>query len=311
MSCNEIRNVLISSAITRGMNNVFTVQNSSDWQLPVKSCLINFSLLQEIYCKAPFRSFSIKYVCNGKEKYHVNGNKYNIYGGQYLLANHYSEGFVEIGKPVKGICIDVAPDLLSEVVASYRRPDTEIADIGLDIFFNSNNFFENQYDAGKTFVGEMMRKLDDDLNQDRDLQPDFTREFYFNLAERIVADHIPVFKELHSTPSVKSSTKKELYRRILISKEYIDNHFIQEISIATLSKESRISEYHFYRNFKLIFGLSPLQYIIRKRLQHGSNLIKVHRTSITETALLCGFTDVYSFSKAFKKHFGHSPSKQL
>lgn len=291
------------------MNNVFTVQNSSDWQLPVKSCLINFSLLKEIYCEAPFRSFSIKYVCNGKEKYIVNGNKYNVHGGQYLLANHFSEGFVEIGDPVKGICIDVAPDLLSEVVASYRRPDTEIPDQRLDTFFNSHDFFENQYDSGKTFVGELMRKLDSDLTKDHLLHPDFTREFYFNLAERIVADHIPVFKELHSTHSVKSSTKKELYRRILISKEYIDNNFRREISIAMLARESRISEYHFYRNFRLVFGISPLQYIIRKRLLLGYDLMKIHRTTISETAVLCGFSDVYSFSKAFKKYFGYPPSQ--
>ena len=98
------------------------------------SYLINFSTLSELYCVAPFRSFSVKYVCRGTEKYHVNGNKYTVEDGQYLLANHFSEGFVEIDNTVRGICIDVAPDVLSEVVASYRRPDTFIADPGLDTF---------------------------------------------------------------------------------------------------------------------------------------------------------------------------------
>jgi len=284
------------------------VQSSSDWQLPEKSCLINFSLLKEIYCEAPFRSFSIKYVCNGNEKYVVNGNKYDINGGQYLIANHFAEGFVEINEAVKGICIDVAPELLSEVVGSYRRPDTRIADIDLDKFFNSNDFFENKYDSKQTFVGAMMRKLESDLNQDIHEKPVFSREFYFALAERIVADHIPIFKELHSTKSLKQSTKKDLYRRILLSKDYIDSHFRNDISISTLANVSKLSEYHFYRNFKLIYGISPLQYIIRKRLLFGLDLIQIHQTSITDTALLSGFSDVYSFSKSFKKHFGYPPS---
>ena len=133
----------------------------------------------------------------------------------------------------------------------------------------------------------LLRKLESDLEEETHEKPVFSREFYFALAERIVADHIPLYKELNSTKSVKLTTKKDLYRRILLSKEYIDAHFRNEISVLTLANVSKLSEYHFYRNFKLIYGISPLQYIIRKRLLFGLELIKIHKTTVTETALLC------------------------
>jgi len=290
------------------MTNVFTVESSTDWQLPKKSCLINFSTLSELNCVAPFRSFSIKYVTSGVEKYYVNGRAYTIKEGSYLLANHFSEGNVEIDKTVKGICIDIAPDLLSEVVASYRRSDTPVSDPGLDIFFNSCDFLENKYECSQTNVGSMLKTVEREAISDPQNKHDFTREFYFGLAENILLDHIPVYRQLQSISSVKPATKKDLYRRLMRGKEFIDLFFIKNISVADVAKESGMSEYHFYRMFKSAFGKSPLQYIIGKRLIRGNDLLKRHQMSVTDVAESTGFSNVQAFSKSFKKYFGSSPS---
>jgi AraC-like DNA-binding protein len=290
------------------MYNVFTVKSSTDWQLPKKSCLINFSTLQELYCPAPFRSFSIKFVCSGNEKYIVNDNKYIISDGEYLLANHYSEGFVEIDKTVKGICIDVAPDLLSEVVASHRRADTAFADLQLDEFFNSDDFLENKYRSSETHLGNYLLRLDQELSASGNYDREFTSEFYFELAERIVADHIPVYKQLRNVASVKSITKKDLLRRVSYGKEYIDAFFKSPLSVAEVASTCNVSEYHFYRLFKSFFNISPHQYIIKKRLGLGLELLKIGGVPISEIATIAGFSDLQSFSKSFKKHYGYSPS---
>lgn len=291
------------------MYHIFTVKSSADWQLPQKSCLINFSLLKEIYSQAPFRSFSVKYVCEGKEKYRVNGNNYHIEAGQYLLANHFAEGFVEIDKPVKGICIDVAPDMLSEVVASYRRPDTPFSDLSLDIFFNTPDFLENKYCAEQTQVGQFLRQMQFDLPENSTHQYPFSKHFYFTLAEKIVADHIPVYQQLQAIQSLKTATKKDLFRRVSMGKNYIDIYFQQALAVEDVAKECSLSEYHFFRIFKAVFGMSPYQYILSKRLEYSQKLIKQGNTSISDIALEVGFADIYAFSKSFKQFFGFSPTK--
>lgn len=290
------------------MHNVFTVKNSRDWQLPQKSNLINFSLLKELNCAAPFRSFSVKYVCHGSEIYTVNGNKYNIKTGQYLLANHFAEGLVEIDKPVKGICIDVSPDLLSEVVASYRRPDTAFADSSLDSFFNSPDFIVNKYRSDHTNVGQFLRQLDLVSSENPSSGLIFSREFYFTLAEKILADHVPIFKQLQAIRTLKSVTKNELLRRIFKAKEFIDFYFKTALDVKTIALECCMSEYHFFRLFKIVLGVSPHQYIIQKRIAHAAERIKQGKTNITDLALESGFSDIYAFSKSFKKYFGISPS---
>lgn len=290
------------------MYNVFNVHSSSDWQLPTKTCLINFSVLKELYCVAPFRSFSVKYVSRGNEKYTVNGNNYQIKTGEYLLANHFAEGTVEIDKEVKGICIDVAPDMLSEVTGSFRRPDTPYADVSLDTFFNTPDFFENKYSTADTHVGKFLQALDTDTSKTTEGRHVFSKEFYFTLAEKIVQDHIPVYKQLQLVKSVKPTTRKELLRRINKGKKYLDEHFRLPLQVELVAMECGMSEYHFYRLFRSVYGLSPHQALVQNRLQFASELIKYQRASVTEAALLSGFSDVFAFSKSFKKHFGYPPS---
>jgi AraC-like DNA-binding protein len=290
------------------MYNVFNVHSSSDWQLPQKSCLVNFSVLKELCCPAPFRSFSIKYVSRGNEHYTVNGNNYQVRTGEYLLANHFSEGMVEIDKEVKGICIDVAPAMLSEVVASFRKPGTPVPDVSLDIFFNTPDFFENKYRITDTHVGKFLQQLDEEVSKTSGNNFCFSEEFYFTLAEKIVLDHLPVYKQLQSVNSVKPATRKELLRRITRGKEYLDTHFQLPLRVETIAMECGLSEYHFYRLFKSVFGISPHRQLVQNRLHFASSLLRCRKATVTEAALSGGFPDVYSFSKSFKKHFGFSPS---
>ena len=277
---------------------------------PDKRSMMDISCINELSSPVKFRNFSIKYVSNGCEQYTVNGNKYHVTNGQYLLANHAAEGSVEINSrlPVKGICIDLSHDLLSEVTASYRRPDTFHPDPDLDNFFRGTDFLENMYTAEHTMLGQYLKKIDRQVTADPISAGDFATEFYFNIAENIIADHISVYKQLQNIPSVKSVTRKELLRRINSGKAYIDANYLNTIDIKDAAAFCCLSEYHFFRLFRKVFGLSPYQYVIRKRLFYAKCWLKEKHGTIADVALISGFANTSAFSKAFKKHFGISPS---
>lgn len=76
----------------------------------------------------------------GDELYRLKERDYLLHQGEYLLCNNHCEGKVSIDSKahVKGICIDIARDLLSEVVAIYKAPDTNIADLAL-VFFSTSS----------------------------------------------------------------------------------------------------------------------------------------------------------------------------
>ena len=105
------------------------------------------------------------------------------------------------------------------------------------------------------------------------------------------------------------STKKEILKRLFKGKNFIDDNFKENIDVKEIARLSCLSEFHFFRSFKEAFGISPHKYLINRRLNEAHKLLKKNSFSIGEIAFDCGFVDIYSFSKTYKKHFGYSPSK--
>ena len=88
-------------------------------------------------------------------------------------------------------------------------------------------------------------------------------------------------------------------------------YFLQIKEIKEIADHCGMSEYHFFRLFKAVIGISPHQYLIRKRIENAHALLSDKSHSVSDVAFLCGFADVFSFSKAFKKHTGTPPSLLL
>lgn len=277
--------------------------------LPQNTNILNYSILNNFRHKVPFRRFAIKYVVSGVEEYIVNGNKYEISDGTYLLANQFAEGVISIpdDKPVKGICIDLSPDLLSEAVGSIIRPDTPYADMALNTFFNTPEFLENCYSAKNTRIGKDLLNLSNILSQNPEQPRAVPDDLFFTIAEHLVIDHIPICKQLQNVQVIKSSTKKDLYRRLLNGKVFIDENFAQSPSIRQIAAISNLSEFHFFRLFKQTFGTTPYRYLLERKLQYAYTKLKTQSLSVTEIAFQSGFADVHAFSKAFKKQFGIAP----
>jgi len=287
-------------------------------QLPVDNVLLatggnslNYSLIKELDTRINFRSFSIKYVIDGTEKYFVNGKCYEVNQGQYLLANDKCEGsiIVENRGVVRGVCIDIANSLLSEIAGSRIQSGIPFPDADLDKFFVGENFLENKYDSSKTALGPILTQLGNILSNNPLDGYEINHEMYFAIAECIVQDQLPIYRSLSSINKIKSETRKELYRRLLRGKDYLDNNIAEKVCINAAARFAALSEYYFFRLFRASFGISPQQYLISKRLSEAVLLIESGNYSLSEVSIAVGFSDIYSFSKCFKNHFGCPPSK--
>lgn len=89
---------------------------------------------------------------------------------------------------------------------------------------------------------------------------------------------------------------------------YIQNNLTNEIGVNELADLACFSKDHFSRVFKSITGLSPGDYIIRKRIERSQFLLLTTELAQKEIIEQTGFRSASYFSHIFKKHTGYSPA---
>ncbi len=110
---------------------------------------------------------------------------------------------------------------------------------------------------------------------------------------------------------IKESSQSEYFRRINRVIDYIADHPEKELSVEELATLSCFSHYHFHRIFKALVGESVGTYQRRIRVEKSAYMLRFNPSrSITDIALSLGFNSSSAFTRAFKRHFGHSPSQE-
>ena len=90
---------------------------------------------------------------------------------------------------------------------------------------------------------------------------------------------------------------------------YIEEHLNDQISLVTLARLARLSEHHFCRAFKRSVGIPPHRYHLRRRIEQAKVFLSDQANSITEVGLSLGYSSSGSFSLAFRKITGQTPSQ--
>jgi AraC family transcriptional regulator len=90
--------------------------------------------------------------------------------------------------------------------------------------------------------------------------------------------------------------------------QYIEEHLANEISLLSLAQLVRLSPFHFSRAFKQSFGMPPHRYLTWQRIERAKALLGERRLSVTEIGLDVGFSETSSFTAAFRKLTGETPT---
>jgi len=91
--------------------------------------------------------------------------------------------------------------------------------------------------------------------------------------------------------------------------QYIEEHLADEISLSSLAQLVRLSPFHFSRAFKESFGMPPYRYLTRQRIERAKGLLAARNRSVTEIGLDVGFSETSSFTAAFRKVTGETPTE--
>jgi AraC-like DNA-binding protein len=264
---------------------------------------IRFSEIKKIESDVAFKGLGIKYVASGEETYYANGKKFMVREGEYIIGNDFTKSIVQINqeKVVEGICIDISTQIVSDVAEYYDLQASNLKE-----FLLSDQFFVNRYNVKNTSIGYSLSEINKKIKNGSFANSLQEQELFYSLAESIITDQRFIFDHLNNLDFKKNITNEEVFRSILQAKNFIDEHITENLSLDEISLNIGISKYHFIRVFKQAFGVSPYQYQKRIRLDRAK-LDITKGISILETAIKYGFSDVPTFSKAFKQQFNLTP----
>lgn len=91
--------------------------------------------------------------------------------------------------------------------------------------------------------------------------------------------------------------------------ELIEAALDEDLGLGTLAAEAGMSPFYFARSFRQHFGEAPHQYLLRRRIERGKDLLRQTDTSLVEIALATGFSSQSHFTATFKRFVGVTPGE--
>ena len=270
----------------------------------LNNCELN---IYESYQKAfgvplTFKDLVITSMVTGKKVMHVDDLPDFEYlpGETVILPAHRSMhiDFPESThrKPTQCIALTVSADYIQDTIQylndSYNSGNDDNHVWNIDY---SQYHFSNDPEIAET-INKVIRNCSSN-NRAKNVYVDLSLK---ELLIRLVQSQYLKRVEMENNEQKNSSRQHFLL-------DYIQGHLSDKLEIDGLSRKAHMSRNEFFKWFKCQFGLSPLEYINRERIKLAKQLLGNHKTTVTEAAYQCGFTDVNYFVRFFKKSEGITP----
>lgn len=123
---------------------------------------------------------------------------------------------------------------------------------------------------------------------------------------------VPPSETVQQAPQAETSRTRNPDNPISVAqnvKVYIEKHYDQELSLSDLAQQVFVSPYHLAHVFKEEVGMSPIQYLIKCRIDEAKRLLVETGQSVRDIALKVGYPNANYFNLLFSKMTGHSPGK--
>ena len=101
--------------------------------------------------------------------------------------------------------------------------------------------------------------------------------------------------------------------QVRMAAEYMEQNWDQPITIEALSHITQTSARSLFHLFRRTYGVSPMAFVRRIRLQHAKAMLShpTLETRVTTVGFLCGFSNLGNFARAYFEAFGERPSDTL
>lgn len=233
------------------------------------------------------RDIELHYVFEGVESYTLGEREYEMQAGSLVCVNSFApHDYHKISDNSKSVTIVISLDYL------------------MKNGWNPGKISFHEY-VEDPKVGDMISDIIEEARADDPAHNLRMNALILQLVAYIAGNHSCAVAENEISvdgPQILGTA----YRYVFEAIDYINQNFMNNITLDELSVLCKISKYHFLRIFKQITSYTPGAYINRVRTSYAKQLL-FNGASVTEAAIASGFSDVHYFSNCFKKYNGCRP----
>ena len=221
------------------------------------------------------------YVVSGEGKFLFRNETHHIKTGDLVIIPPYLE---HTEQSVKGKSLEYYVIGIDKISFLAENGQT-----GIQAFCN----FRDQSSVSDIFAQMLYEMRNDDYGSEIICQ---------NLLE------ILILRIIRSQRLIPISIKSErMTKECAQIKEYLDTNYTERITLDTLTSLTHMNKYYMAHSFAKYAGLSPIQYLNRRRLKIACTLLRDTDHSVSDIASSTGFSSQSYFTQSFRKYYGMTP----
>ncbi|MDY3007114.1 AraC family transcriptional regulator [Anaerococcus sp. AGMB00486] len=195
----------------------------------------------------------------------------------------------------------------------YSSKDDEnliYVSFGVDSIFvksvdNNENLEEDKY-----YYNSIDEMKDYFLNSFNDINNEFnSKDPYSKSMANAKASEFVITLLRNLSDEFKITNDIKINKQIDYIKNFIDNNYSEDIRLENLSKMAYMNKFHLISEFKQNYRVTPIEYLILKRIEVTKNLLISTNHSMEEISSIVGFNSQSYFNQVFKKKVGITPSQ--
>ncbi|MBQ8849687.1 MAG: helix-turn-helix domain-containing protein [Clostridia bacterium] len=237
------------------------------------------------------------YILSGRGREIIDGKTYEVGRGDLLFINYGSTHAFSFEEKASYINICFSPETVGENIIT---PENAFSLLSLTAF----NEMRCDSDGGKlSFFGDERRAVEEVL---RGMLREYRgRAYSWNTVMESYLNILIAYMLRKTEAGVGREEIGNTWREL---SEYIDKNLNSKLTLSALAGKCFYNPSYFSRVFKEKFGMSLVEYVTRRRLDHALELLRDSELSVDEISELSGFSDRSGFYHAFSKYIGGSPS---
>ncbi|MCH4889544.1 helix-turn-helix domain-containing protein [Acidaminobacter sp. JC074] len=246
-------------------------------------------------------NLEVSYVKAGRGRYYIGDKVYNFKKGDIFVINNREEHGIELDD---GVTME---NLVVHFVPRFIWSDSDdFNDRYLKIFFERPENFSHQISGSDVLVENMRHifaELEEEFKEKRAEYKLMAKVKLLNILVLMLRHYDYPQKDYHL-----NSNRQEA-RIINDIIDFIDINYHKNIKLSDMADIAHMNSTYFSSFFKKYNGISPIEYLVRKRITSAKVLLKNTNKTILDIAGSCGFNTSANFNKMFKKVTDMTPSE--